>query len=67
MANFAADLESYFAREKLSDIALVLREENDHRKRERESVDNVAGCRTLPSHSMVLLTYSGFCRTTVRL
>lgn len=42
----------------------MLREE-ESRKRKRQSLDAEEGSITLPGHSMVLLAYSGFCRTKV--
>lgn len=64
MVDFAADFESYFLNEKLSDVSLVLREE-DGRKRRRRSVKDHDEEIVLPGHSMVLLASSGFCRTKV--
>lgn len=68
VAKFAADFESCFSKKKLSDVTLVLREE-DRRERELYSVvvkTGSTGVITLPGHSMVLLAYSGFCKTKVR-
>lgn len=66
MSQFTPDYEHLYMQEKLADVKLVIKDENEAaaagQKRKRKST-----ARTLPGHGLLLLGHSGYCKAKVRL
>ncbi|WIA20819.1 hypothetical protein OEZ85_005174 [Tetradesmus obliquus] len=61
MSQFTPDYEHLYMQEKLADVKLVIKDENEAaaagQKRKRKST-----ARTLPGHGLLLLGHSGYCK-----